>query len=924
MRLPKTAFLLLLTSILAAQTAQFPTSVVTDTQLKVARNRAVTTLASGISAAATSLTVASGAVFTKPALVTIDDEIIAVCDIVGNTLSVGHSTCPNVDGRGFDSTSAAVHNSAALVYGYIAAWHHNAITAELKAIETALGAGFALPLTVPKGGMGTAGTYTVNGVLLGNGTGDVQATAAGTADQVFVIPGGGGTPQFGTAQVAGGGTGATTAAGARTNLGVSASGANSDITQLLGLGLTGTVVGSGGSGLSAVAAASQLQYWRRTPNVSGIVYGFANLPFNVQISTDYDFPVQAPAENLSPTLKTATLTPCPLGVNGADTGHQLGIFNNAGTWQETVTINGGTCTTGAASGTVTFATIVGTYAAGAYKIGSVTAGAMEANIAPGAVPRSIFVPPGNHEWYGETYIIPPSGYSTSGGVEVWGSRFATFINQNNETSDIFHVAGGDNVSIHDLMTGHTGTPTAGADVNIATVTYTSLKNLFLTLSYDNIKLNRATLCRMEAIDGIGYRHHSIDVTGTASHTAIEAKGIQVFGYGASPPAGSIGLYVSAQMQSSEFVDAVFANSDFSIYVTTPTGGYFQESHFVNCTFDTYTYYAVVLTGSGSGTGGTLTFSNVRSASSYAGSGIFSINSQYNNINITNLNGVADGYGVLLQGVSNVTLSSSYIGGWPASATATPVYIANDGATVSNAITIADSNRLGYSNDGTTSGYVAVTGLSVSAHAHTNLRIAGDIYGTSKSLSYLGTGLGNIVDGRRIVNGNKPTCAVGLKGSTWYTASAAGTADLNEDCEKDANDAYAWRGRRSYTLHVQHLTYDPADAGTVYWGELPKAPVAAAATSKVYIRKAGTIKVAEIYTYASTAGTNEAWSLYIRKNNSSDTLIATVSAATQERVFSNTALTIALAVGDYIEIKGVQPTWATNPLGVIGAGHLYIE
>lgn len=95
-------------------------------------------------------------------------------------------------------------------------------------------------------------------------------------------------------------------------------------------------------------------------------------------------------------------------------------------------------------------------------------------------------------------------------------------------------------------------------------------------------------------------------------------------------------------------------------------------------------------------------------------------------------------------------------------------------------------------------------------------------------------------------------------------------------------------------------------------------------SKVYIRKAGTIKIAEIYCYSGTAGTAEAWSLYIRKNNSADTLIATLSVAASERIFSNTNLSIVVAAGDYIEIKGVQPTWATNPLTTIYGGYVYIE
>jgi hypothetical protein len=132
------------------------------------------------------------------------------------------------------------------------------------------------------------------------------------------------------------------------------------------------------------------------------------------------------------------------------------------------------------------------------------------------------------------------------------------------------------------------------------------------------------------------------------------------------------------------------------------------------------------------------------------------------------------------------------------------------------------------------------------------------------------------------------------------------------------------GGLGYAINLQALTSSPVDAQTVYFGMLPKAPVTSANISKVYIRKAGTIKIAEIYCYSGTAGTNQAWSLYVRKNNTTDYLIATLSLATSERVFSNSALSISVVAGDYVEIKGVQPTWTTNPATTIYGGYIYIE
>jgi phage-related tail fiber protein len=86
-------------------------------------------------------------------------------------------------------------------------------------------------LPVANGGTG-ASTLTSGGVLLGNGTSTIGATAAGTADQVLRVPGAGGSPSFGSIDlaqsaavgssilpIANGGTGASTASAALTALG---------------------------------------------------------------------------------------------------------------------------------------------------------------------------------------------------------------------------------------------------------------------------------------------------------------------------------------------------------------------------------------------------------------------------------------------------------------------------------------------------------------------------------------------------------------------------------------------------------------------------------------------------------------------------------------------------------------------------------
>jgi hypothetical protein len=103
-----------------------------------------------------------------------------------------------------------------------------------------------------------------------------------------------------------------------------------------------------------------------------------------------------------------------------------------------------------------------------------------------------------------------------------------------------------------------------------------------------------------------------------------------------------------------------------------------------------------------------------------------------------------------------------------------------------------------------------------------------------------------------------------------------------------------------------------------------APSTTAYRWRICIPKTGTVKAACVYSYAGTAGTNENWSMYVRYDNTTDALIQTLAANTTDRLWSNTSMSLAVTAGHYIEIKEVQPTWATNPAAVTRAAVIYIE
>ena len=112
-------------------------------------------------------------------------------------------------------------------------------------------------VSVGKGGTGKT-SHTSNAVLTGNGTSAVKNVAA--AKGAFYSTGANVAPVFGTLPVAEGGTGATDAAGARTNLGAAASSHNHAASNInsgtLSIDRLPTVtVAKGGTGATSAAAA---------------------------------------------------------------------------------------------------------------------------------------------------------------------------------------------------------------------------------------------------------------------------------------------------------------------------------------------------------------------------------------------------------------------------------------------------------------------------------------------------------------------------------------------------------------------------------------------------------------------------------------------------------------------------------------------
>lgn len=156
----------------------------------------------------------------------------------------------------------------------------------------------------------------------------------------------------------------------------------------------------------------------------------------------------------------------------------------------------------------------------------------------------------------------------------------------------------------------------------------------------------------------------------------------------------------------------------------------------------------------------------------------------------------------------------------------------------------------------------------------------------------------------------------------FSAELVLTAGTNVEVTTGAGTITVAAG---YTLPVHGLEIAaPVSGNTHYFGATLSEPSTTSATSRVYIPRAGTIKRAEIFCYSKIAGTAESWTVYIRKNDTADTTIASVAAAANVRRFASSAMNLSVSAGDYIEIKAVFPTWATPPENMLFSGVVMVE
>jgi hypothetical protein len=108
--------------------ATFPYASPSDAILTVASDNAETTLTGNINSSVTSIAVTDASGFSVPCLIVIDTEVIRASGKSGDTFT----GCT----RGFSGSTAVSHTAATGVFGYILAYQHNQVAAEIKSVSS--------------------------------------------------------------------------------------------------------------------------------------------------------------------------------------------------------------------------------------------------------------------------------------------------------------------------------------------------------------------------------------------------------------------------------------------------------------------------------------------------------------------------------------------------------------------------------------------------------------------------------------------------------------------------------------------------------------------------------------------------------------------------------------------------------------------
>lgn len=186
------------------------------------------------------------------------------------------------------------------------------------------------------------------------------------------------------------------------------------------------------------------------------------------------------------------------------------------------------------------------------------------------------------------------------------------------------------------------------------------------------------------------------------------------------------------------------------------------------------------------------------------------------------------------------------------------------------------------------------------------------------------------------NANDRTVKVGSRsGNTTEFGTVTGPKTTGKQVEFDADgnlkasatDIGSGGGSDTALYQIATNFGNPADGATYEWGCNAIRPFNSNLWQAVRcpIAKTGTVTAVYLDFYGTGLGSSETATISLRLNNSSDTtLSSTVAFSSGTPAVEATGLSISVTAGDFFTIKGVMPTFATDPANFLVTGTVVVE
>jgi len=153
---------------------------------------------------------------------------------------------------------------------------------------------------------------------------------------------------------------------------------------------------------------------------------------------------------------------------------------------------------------------------------------------------------------------------------------------------------------------------------------------------------------------------------------------------------------------------------------------------------------------------------------------------------------------------------------------------------------------------------------------------------------------------------------------FTTATYPSTAGTAQNVQTSDGTNFISTAPQQFLYYSNGSSTNPTD-GSIYYitGGTIAVLGTPASASRFYMLQGCTVKALFInINVIGTLGTNEAASLNVKKNGTTDSVILNaITYTATDQNFSNTNIGVSLAAGDYVEFILTNPTWATNPTTV---------